>query len=300
VGADVTKDEYEKMAVTLEATGDYRILRRLRPRRVIQEQDGTPTRLGIYLDLETTGLDAGKDEIIEMAMVPFVYGLDGRIFEVREAFQALRQPSEPIHPDITKLTGITDEMVAGKTIDPKDVAAFAAPADMVVAHNAAFDRKFAEKFCDVFTTKPWACSMSQVDWAGEGFDGVKLGYLLAGCGLFHGAHRAADDCLAGIEVFARPLPVSGVPAMTKLLESARQATCRIWAEGAPFDFKDTLKARGYRWSDGNDGRPKAWYIDVVEPKLDGEMAYLRADIYQRDVNLTVVRITAHDRFSVRC
>ncbi|CUW37151.1 conserved protein of unknown function（contain Ribonuclease H-like domain& len=171
-------DEHEVMAAALEATGDYRVLRRLVPRQHITQPDGSKARQGIFLDLETTGLDPVKDEIIEMAMVPFTYSLDGRVFEVQAAFQSLRQPADPIPAEITKLTGITDEMVAGKNIDPDEVAAFMAPAALIIAHNAAFDRKFAERFCPSFSTKPWACSMSQVDWAAEGFEGTKLGYLL--------------------------------------------------------------------------------------------------------------------------
>lgn len=295
------QDNYEDMIAALEATGDYRILRRLAPRQHLQPYDGCQTRLGIYLDLETTGLDATKDEIIEVAMVPFTYSpVDGRIFEVHEPFQALREPSKPIPPEITKLTGITDEMVAGKAIDPAEVSAFMSGAAIIVAHNAAFDRKFAERFCETFSTKPWACSLTQVDWASEGFEGTKLGYLLAGCGLFHGAHRAVDDCLAGVEVLARPLPVSGVPAFARLLEAARQPICRVWAEGAPYDLREILKYRKYKWSDGSDGRPKAWYTDVPEAKLENELEFLRREIYQRDVEPTVIRITAHDRFSVRC
>ena len=283
--------DYEAMAAALEATGVYRILRRLQHRQHLLPYDGSPTRLGIFLDLET---------IIELAMLPFTYSLDGRIFEVREPFQGLRQPSTQIPPEITQLTGITDEMVAGKTIDPAEVSAFASGAALVIAHNAAFDRRFVERFCDVFTTKPWACSQSQVDWAAEGFEGSRLGYLLAGCGLFHGAHRAVDDCRAGIEILARPLPVSGVPALAKLLEAARKPTHRIWAEGAPYDLRDALKARGYRWSDGSDGRPRAWHIDVTEEKGPAELEYLRREIYQSDVEPLVVKVTAYDRFSVRC
>ena len=65
-------------------------------------------------------------------------------------------------------------MVAGKRIDPNEVAHAAAPASLVVAHNAAFDRRFLERFCETFNTKPWACSMSEVDWAAEGYEGSKL------------------------------------------------------------------------------------------------------------------------------
>ena len=139
-----------------------------------------------------------------------------------------------------------------------------------------------------------------MDWAVERFEGSRLGYLLAGCGLFHGAHRAVDDCRAGIEILARPLPVSGVPALAKLLEAARKPTHRIWAEGAPYDLRDALKARGYKWSDGSDGRPRAWHIDVTEEKGPAELEYLRREIYQSDVEPLVVKVTAYDRFSVRC
>lgn len=59
-------------------------------------------------------------------------------------------------------------MVAGHRLDPAEVASFAASAAFVAAHNASFDRRFLERFIDVFKAKPWACSMSQVDWAGEG------------------------------------------------------------------------------------------------------------------------------------
>jgi DNA polymerase III subunit epsilon len=48
---------------------------------------------------------------------------------------SLRQPYTPIPPEITTLTGTTDEMVAGKTISLDAVEAFIRPADLVIAHN---------------------------------------------------------------------------------------------------------------------------------------------------------------------
>ena len=118
-------------------------------------------------------------------------------------------------------------------------------------------------------------------------------------GFFYDAHRAADDCHAAIELLARPLPKSGTLAMQSLLEAARKVTCRVWAENAPFDLKDQLKARGYRWNDGSDGRLRAWHRDIPEEGLKAEVDFLRKEIYQREFEPPVTRITAQERFSSR-
>lgn len=287
------------MAEILRASGRYRVQRRLEPRRTFSAPDGSATRTALFVDVETTGLDPYKDEIIELAMVPFTYGLDGRIFEIGEPFEGLHEPERPIPENITQLTGITDAMVAGQHIDPAEVSSFASAVDLVIAHNAAFDRRFVERLSEVFATKPWACSMSQVDWASEGYEGTKLTYLAAGAGFFYDRHRAAHDCHAAIELLATALPISGVPAMSQLLDQARRPSWRIWAENSPFDLKDTLKARGYRWNGDSNSSPRAWYIDVDDQARETELAYLRGEIYKREIKLLEHKITAYNRFSDR-
>jgi DNA polymerase-3 subunit epsilon len=295
----LTNMTLDEMAAQLEASGDYRVLRKLKTWQP-RTSDLGRRRIGLFVDVETTGLDAARDEIIELAMTPFTYDSSGQVLEVHEPFHSYRQPSDPIDPEITALTGISDEMVAGAVIDPEAVASFAAPAAVVIAHNAGFDRRFLERICKTFTTKPWACSMSQVDWRGEGFEGTKLAYLASHAGFFYDRHRAVNDCLAAIELLARPLPVSGVSGLYQLLDRARRPTFRIWAENSPFDLKDILKARGYRWNGDGNAQPRAWYIDVNEEVREAEVAYLRREIYQGEIDPLVRRIDAHDRFSDRC
>lgn len=289
----------ELLARRLEASDDYRILRRMKPRTHFHQPDDSAKLIGIVLDVETTGLDSTRDEIIELAMVRFEFAADGRIFRILDVFEELREPSVPIPPEITKLTGIDADMVAGRSIDPDAVAAFAGSAVVVIAHNAAFDRMFAERAYPVFRTKAWACSLSQVAWKQEGFDGARLGYLLAGCGLFHDGHRASEDCRGLLEVLSRELLMSGELALKRLLDTARRTTFKIWAENSPFESKDTLKRRGYRWNDGSDGRPKAWWIDLPEDRRDEEIRYLQTEVFQYEADLYVRRITAFDRFSER-
>lgn len=197
-------------------------------------------------------------------MIKFDYLVDDRIARVTDVFSSFNEPSSPIPAEIIELTNITDEMVLGHRIDPEAVSTFVSDAVLVIAHNASFDRKFAERYWPIFERKAWACSATEIDWRRHGFDGSRLGYLLNGSGLFHQAHRAIDDCRALIEILSKDVPKIDRPAFAVLLERARQRTVRIWAEQSPFELKDALKKRGYRWSDGADGRPRSWYIDVDE------------------------------------
>lgn len=293
-------DELEELACQLEANPDFRVLRRLQAPAPQMADPGEVVRQGLFVDVETTGLDPTHDEIIELAMAPFRYTTEGRLLELGEPFQALREPSRPIPPEITAITGIDDDMVAGRSIDPDAVAAFAAPAALVIAHNAAFDRRFLERFADVFRTKAWGCSMRQVDWSAEGYEGTKLAYLAAGAGFFYDRHRASHDCLAALTLLAKVQPRSGRTGLAQLLDQARRPTWRIWAENAPFDLKDQLKTRGYRWNAEGVAGPRAWYVDVAEADHESEIAFLQTEIYRGEVNLLSRRITAYDRFSERC
>jgi DNA polymerase-3 subunit epsilon len=173
------------------------------------------------------------------------------------------------------------------------------PMRIVIAHNAAFDRKFAERSWPLFEHKHWACSATGIEWQKYGFGGVKLPYLLMQSGFFHDAHRALDDCHATLEILVRELPDTSTTALAVLLDRARRKTFRVWAENAPFELKDELKRRRYHWNDGTDGRPRSWHIDVEESKLEAEMTYLRKEIYQRDIDIACQEITAFNRFSNR-
>ena len=193
------------------------MLRRLKTPRQYHQPDGSNTKLAVLLDLETTGLDADKDEIIEIAMVPFTYSNDGRIFEVHEAYNELQEPSHAIPAIITQITGINDEMVKGHTINAEKVLEVVEPAVLIIAHNAAFDRKFAEKAFDVFSTKAWACSMTDVPWQEEQYESLKLEYLAMRNGFFYDGHRATADCYAAIELLAQSTLTS---SLSRVINSA--------------------------------------------------------------------------------
>lgn len=286
-----------KMVRHLEETGRYRILRKLQPRAVVDVPRPAYPLRGIIIDTETTGLNARKDEIIEIGIVAFSFDSNGAIGDVTGVYGGLRQPRVAIPADIMRLTGITDEMVAGQAINVEELKALVDPADLVIAHNAGFDRPFCEAFSPIFGPKAWACSVSEVDWSARGFEGTKLGYLIGQAGYFHDGHRAVDDCFALFEVLAQGGSKPDETPFAELFAASQRSRVRIFAEHSPFDMKDHLKARGYRWSDGSDGRPKSWWVEVPEEALDEELQYLRAEIYRwPDADPPMRRLSALDRF----
>ena len=74
-------------------------------------------------------------------------------------------------------------------------------------------------------------------------------------------------------------------------------TWRIWAENSPYETKDILKARGYRWNPDTKGQPRGWCIDVTDAEKDGEERFLKNEIYRRDTSLKSMRLNAYNRYS---
>ncbi len=300
VGRDASSEP--EMVRVLEGTARFKVLRSVPDLQAVDLATISRDDLGIgvVIDLETTGLGVATAEIIELGMVKFAYDRrDARLVGIVDRFSGLRQPWSSIPAEVTKLTGIDDAMVAGHEIDGDDVVAFVRDVDVVVAHNARFDRPFAEARWPTFSRLPWACSCTGVEWRAEGFDGARLGHLLMQSGYFHAAHRAVDDALATLHLLALPLPTSGRSGLSALLERARVPTWRVWAEGSPFEAKDLLKKRGYRWSPGGGGLPKSWYRDLPEDGVDAEVSYLEHTVLGEGARPTVVPVSARDRFTNR-
>ncbi|MBL8544345.1 MAG: 3'-5' exonuclease [Hyphomonadaceae bacterium] len=293
--------DLEDAARLIEASRDYRLLRRLpAPSAWTLSAPGANLRRAVFVDTETTGLDPDTGEVIELAMVPFDYDRDsGAIAAVHvdAALSSLRQPSKPITPESTAIHGIRNEDVAGTCIDAAQVSTLLDQAQLVIAHNAAFDRPMVEKLWPAFETKHWACSLADVDWKAEGLGSAKLDYLLMRQGWFFDDHRALADALAALFLLTLPLPKSGRPALAAMLESARRPLRAVRAEATAFEQRAALKSRGYKWDEGAANRPKAWWKLTDDPQA--EIDWLHAEIYGDDRDVRVINMPATRRYSSR-
>jgi DNA polymerase-3 subunit epsilon len=186
----------EQMARSLVESGDYRVTSRLEPQAEYHPPDNTPKLVAAVVDVETTGTNPDSDKIIELGICLFEYDRQsGRIYKVLGSWRWLEDSGFPIPPEITTITGISDEMVADHSIDDRAVNDLLGRVVLVIAHNASFDRRFLERRLPAFATKHWACSRSDIDWKNEGIRSSALEFVAYSLGFFHDGHRAASISL---------------------------------------------------------------------------------------------------------
>lgn len=282
---------------------DFILLEKFTAPTVYREIDVPEDRLtlGVVLDTETTGKNSATDAIIELGMVFFEYDAEtGVVYRIVEVFDELQDPGFPIPPEASAVNGITDDMVRGKAIDAQRVNDLVTFVSIVIAHNAGFDRQLCERTWPIFAKLPWACSFRQVPWNDEGIGSGKLDYIAYRRGFHYAAHRAEEDCRVLLHVLQAPFAETGASTLKAMLDAANRKEMRVWATGAPFDVKELLSGRGYRWSDGSNGMEKAWNTTVSEENLEAELAWLKANAFNnRSSSVVVDTVDATNRFSQR-
>lgn len=293
----------EQALATLANHPDYRVLTRFAPVdefNPVSDSSVNLKRMAV-LDTETTGLDKSVAKIIELGYVVVTFDpATAKIHQVVQRYSGFEDPGEPLTKEITEITGITDEDVRGQSFDDIQIQMDLMGVDLIVAHNAPFDRGFMEIRFPYLAEKWWACSQREAPWNAMKTGSVKLEYLVyLLLGRFYGAHRALIDAEVLLSLLAIP-EHDGRTVFAHLLNTSRQSTYRVWATGAPFEVKDTLKANGYKWSDGSqeDLPIKAWYKEAVVD-LAAEKAWLLDNAYQRNGTITVDQISGWERHTPR-
>lgn len=253
-----------------------------------------PLRTAAVVDVETTGLDPATEKVIELAVRRFRYDPGGHIVEIGRSWCWREDPGMALPEDIVRITGITDQDLIGRRIDDRIAIDVISSADVVIAHNAAFDRPMIERRLTGLPTMQWACSCHEIDWSAAGFEGRSLGWLCAQAGWFYEAHRAEGDVDALIQLL-RHERTDGRPLLYELDGSSSRDSFLVEAVGSAFHTKDALRMRGYRW----EAKQQVWWREVFDRDLVNEEAWLANEIYAvgKGARTMGPRITRRDAYS---
>jgi DNA polymerase III subunit epsilon len=242
---------FDEMADKLSAHPDFKVKRRLVPILDFGPGSGAPTKRVLILDTETTGLDWRAENIIELAMLSVAVDLQtGQPVGVVEVYEDFEDPGRPIPAEIVKLTGITTQDVKGQKLNEAKIIDMVQRADLIVAHNASFDRPFVENRLEVFEHKAWPARLLASTGKprfGVGQVGIfmqRIGMVLRRAPCTSRLPCFAAGLVGALEAQPDDIPSTG---LQQLFKSAEQARTVVKAFGSPFETKDKLKARGYRW-----------------------------------------------------
>ncbi|WP_256238209.1 exonuclease domain-containing protein [Bacillus sp. EB600] len=181
-------------------------------------------KLGLLVDVETTGLGPDSDEIIELALKLFSYRSDsGEVIDILEEDSFLREPTSNSalknYNQAYRVHGIPFESVRGKSFYDVKIKTYFHRTDSVFAHNASFDRSFLYRLYPEINDLKWFCTMRGVPWKKYGFPNGKLLTLLQSHQITdYQTHRAMDDITYLLELLKKTSP-NGNLYLREILEN---------------------------------------------------------------------------------
>ena len=294
------KNDLKEIVNTDINISEWKLIRKLHLPEKYNDPSGGEIKKGIVLDVEATGLSIGHDDVIQLALLPFEYEVSsGKILNIQkeDAFDGLREPRIPISKEASLVTGITNEMVINKKIDSKEVEKIINSSDLIIAHNASYDRPMVEQHWDCFKNISWACTFKSIDWLEEGFSSAKLELLGMNYGWFYDGHDAFNDCEACLALLSETLPKKNKTVFSVLREYAASPSFLIKATDAPYSKRNILRRRGYKWRPADLLNGKVWWTETND--YEEEVKWLNEEIYNREINIPIKRITALNRYSDR-
>jgi DNA polymerase-3 subunit epsilon len=241
-----------------------------------------------FLDVETTGKNKQEDGIIELAMkVVSINKETGNITEISSSYESMNDPGIPITEEASLINGITDDMISGKCIDWETVSKIIESTDLIVSHNASFDRAFIDRVLPLSQDKIWACTITDIDWMARGFNNNKQELLCIWHGFYYDSHRAMTDIDALIHLVTHNEYSDNKPVL-ELIDNAY----KISALNSPYETKDILKSRNYYWN----GINKYWWKQIDLEETDSEMEWLKENVYKGPFQGRIEEITLVDKY----
>ena len=157
----------------------------------------------VVFDLETTGLSAVNNRIIEIGAVKVEQG------KITDRFSTFVNPQEPIPFKIEELTGISDEMVLNAPVIEDILPEFLNFCEgcVLIAHNASFDAGFIEENCrrmGIETDFTVGDTVSMARLLLPNLSKYKLDHVAKALNIpLENHHRAVDDAACTADIFVK-------------------------------------------------------------------------------------------------
>jgi DNA polymerase-3 subunit epsilon len=193
-------------------------------------------RLAAVVDVETTGFSPQHDAVIEAAITLFAFhSTEYQVLGIVDEYVGLQATDIPSSPRALAVHRISEADTFGQAIDRSRLSAMIDRAELMIAHNASFDRAFLRQLvADQVDSKPWLCAMRGIDWPGYGHESRRLGRLLRAHGIIPTVeHRAGGDVTGTLQLLA----MTNASSRTYLWDLVEQKT-------APGKLKIRQPAKG--------------------------------------------------------
>ena len=201
----------------------------------------------LIIDTETTGLDPKQDHCLEVGAILFHAPRRAVLAQHSFLLPVQDNSAELINRIPADVTRLNQPWREGLNYFQSLLDA----AELLVAHNAAFDRQWFGKDHLPAVTKPWLCTMEDIAWPADrqlrSRPSVRDLALAYGVPVW-AAHRALTDCIYLAEVFSRCNELE-----TLLLHGLEPR--RLMRAQVSYQQRHLAKQAGFRWNDPVQG---AW------------------------------------------
>lgn len=248
-------------------------------------------RIGSVLDTETSGSNPDVDDIWNIGIVNFRFDDEGNIYDIVDAYKGYSEISQTIPDFILRSSKMeSQDELKGCVFDKEKINSLLAQSEIIIAHNAKFDREFVDRAFPISQDKIWGCTLNQIPWWMTKTESVRQTDIARYLGFEYNTHRAIQDALALLHILSKGLIVGDPNSQTILkhiIDTIDVEYLRLDAVNSHFHLKDLLKDNNYHW----DNKAKSWYKLVHPNSVMEEVEFLATKIYAgKDPEFTATEI----------